>query len=333
MLKRVIYQAFSCLMFLLIYQQAQCQFTSQAIPIHGQYMLHPYTWNPAYAGHWRSPDFGVTYKGPFPDFGETRDMTIYMNGNFNQYKSGIGLLFQDTRFKRLGINFIQYRIAGSYRFKANFTENTRMLIGVNAGLVHYVNNTPPPSSINGQPIPQLVNERHFYPTYDLGFLLEFKKAYLAGALHHMNEPSFQFWSPGPVYDFRQEVFIALGFDWTYQDQMTFTPEVMIQQEERRTLMQVSLTANYRDIVFMTFGTRNTLDTLNYNGNDRARFDTDNLLVTVGTTINQQYLAAFSYKPKLNGITTPHYEFSLGYSIYPRRRETVGTATSFRSPSF
>lgn len=332
MFKRFFFSLLCCILLVGIYQQAYCQFSETSYPFNTHYYFNQYLYNPAFAGDNLQPVAALSFKETtvIPNQGISVD--FHASTHLSQYLSGVGFVFSlrtDTTYR--GYLSAQYRVGASYNFKYEFGEKSILKVGFTGNLLHYENNTDPTlfntQNVNYSPL----NERLLKASYDVGFLLNFPAARIAASVNHVNQPSFRFWDPYVSYRFRQELFLTASADWNIGDNLTLTPGLMLQQEERSFLTQFDLIANYQDFVFAGFAFRNgtdgdVSDTLN------RRNDTHKLRLTLATRILERYQITGSVDLPSNSVYKRHFEISIGI-FKPRSREIVDTETSFRSRPF
>jgi len=313
-----------------IYQQAQCQFSDTSYPFNTQYYFNQYLYNPAFAGENSQPAAALSYKETTARPRQGISVDFHTSAHLDKYLSGVGFVFSlrtDTTFR--GYLSAQYRFGASYNFNYKFSENSILKVGLTGNLLHYENNTDPtifnnPSGI----IYRRLNERLLKGSYDIGFLLKFPAARIAASLNHVNQANFMFWENFVTYRFRQEIFITASADWKFGENVTFTPGLMLQQEDRSFLSQFDLIVNYQDFVFAGFAFRNGsdgdfTDTLN------RRSDTHKLRLTLATRILERYQITGSVDLPTQSNYRRQFEISLAI-FKPRIRETMDVETSLRN---
>jgi len=278
------------------------------------------------------PVVSLSYKETTVIPNQGLSLDFHASTHMSQYLSGLGFVFSlrtDTTYR--GYLSAQYRFGGSYNFKYEFGENSILKVGFTGNLLHYENNTDPTLFNNQGIIYRPLNERILKASYDVGFLLNFPAARIAAAVNHVNQPSFKFWDPYVIYKFRQELFLTASADWKVGENITFTPGLMLQQEERSFLTQFDLIANYQDFVFAGFAFRRGTDG-DVTDSLSRRNETHKLRLTLATRILERYQVTGSVDLPSRSNYKRHFEISVAV-FKPRSRETMDTETSLRSRLF
>lgn len=119
--------------YILILLSLSFALNAQQVGMYNHYFYKPLFYNPAFAGTGSSAEAMMINRSQWADFNGAPQLNIFMvDGIIKEKKAGLGLtLVSDKRGinKRNGGNL-------SYSYRANFNEETYLLLGLSAGLVN-----------------------------------------------------------------------------------------------------------------------------------------------------------------------------------------------------
>jgi len=150
---------------------------------------------------------------------------------------------------------------------------------------------------------------------DAGLLLSLADFELGFAMHHNNEPQFQFSTrSSDIERFRREIFITASYNWAINDDFGLEPHFIIQQNtfRKNLLMQVSLLGNYQNMIYAGFAYVEDFDANRHPTSNYLTTEFHKIRLTVAGKVAQQYLIAASIDLPTNDAYKIQFETSIGY---------------------
>lgn len=308
----------SCLIGIVVFlllsitsKEVKAQFSGISYPYNTHYFFHKYPLNPAYIGEEGEANIGLGYKkanGYYQTAGNRA--FAYVHGKSEAMQGGgFGVLFNYMDANDRGIEHTQMSLGATATYNQSLMDLVDVKIGVTTSLLGYKNNRVPTSGQN----PQSTLERFAKINLDAGLLFALADFELGFAMHHNNEPEFQFYT-SDVNNFRREFYITAGYDWAINDEIGVEPHFILQSNTRDKdlLMQFTLMGKYEDTYFAGIGFITDVET---NRNPLSNYLTKEfhkLRLTGAAKFAEQFLVAASVDFATSEQYKMQFETSVGY---------------------
>jgi len=306
--------------------KVSAQFTRTSYPYFTQQFLHTFTINPAFVGDPDQPSVGLGYRAA-PRFGSTpgrrgpidsRSSFVYIKGVVPALNDGgVGLSFSSNS-DTYTIGNIEEEFYDRQFFlglSAAYTFNLADLIDLKGGAsVGYLrsktNNYFNATSITPN------NEQRQKLNIDIGIMIDIPFVRFGVAMHHNNQPEFDFYPGASKVRYQNEFFITIDGDIPIQDIVNIKPSIIAQMEQRDMLTQYTLMGEYNDMVFLGVSYSTALS-FNRNINTttgvmvRGAEQYHPLQFTLGGKV-ADFMFAGTYGLTSRQNTNALFEFSVGY---------------------
>jgi len=301
----------------IVSKEVQAQFSGISYPYNTHYFFHKYPLNPAYIGEEGEANIGLGYKkanGYYQTAGNRAFAYVHSKSEAMQ-GGGFGVLFNYMDANDRGVEHTQMSLGATATYNQNLMDLVDVKIGVTTSLLRYKNNRVPTTGSPTNPQnPQSTLERFAKINLDAGLLFALADLELGFAMHHNNEPEFQFFTSGRKDRFRREYFITAGYDWAVTDEIGIEPHFILQSntQDKDLLMQFSLMGKYDDTYFAGLSFITDVDV---NQNQHTQYLTKEfhkLRLTAAAKFAQQFLVAASVDLATNESYKMQFETSLGY---------------------
>jgi len=278
-------------------------------PFNTHYYFHKYPINPAYIGEEGEANMGIGYKkaNGFRQTAGNRAFA-YVHGKSDAMKGGgFGVLFNYMDANNPNYNYTQMSLGATATYNQSLMDLVDVKIGVTTSFLRFKSGQIPTGT------PTL--EKFAKLNLDAGVLFALADFELGVALHHNNEPQFQYSvRSSDIERFRREIFITANYNWAISDEFSIKPDLMIQQNSHRKnlLIQLSLLASYQDMFFAGFA---YVDDFDANRNPLSNYTTTEFhkfRVTGAAKLAGQFLIAASVDFATNDAYKMQFETSLGY---------------------
>jgi len=290
--------------------KVQAQFTGQSYPFNTHYFFHKYPVNPAYIGEEGEANFGLGYKkanGYFETAGNRA--FAYVHGKSDAMKGGgFGVLFNYMDANDRGVEHTQ--------MTQSLMDLVDVKIGVTTSLIRYRNNRAPTggSPTNpSNPLPTL--EKFAKINLDAGLLLALDELELGFAMHHNNEPEFQFFTSGGGQNrFSREFYITASYNLDISEEFSVEPHLIVQSNtlHKDLLMQFTMLGNFDDSFFAGLGYVRDFDVNRNPNTNYLTKEFHKLRVTAAAKFAKQFLLAASLDFATSDPYKMQFETSIGY---------------------
>jgi len=306
-------------------KEIQAQSSSISYPFNTHYFFHKYPINPAYIGEEGEANIGLGYKkaSGYPETAGNR-MFAYVHGKSEAMKGGgFGVLFNymDADFRQ--IKHTQLSLGATATYNQTLMDLVDLKIGITSSFLRYRNDNVPVNAGT------TVNIPFAKFNLDAGVLLTLDDFELGVALHHNNQPNFQFFTsttnPNPIQNpnssncsgpncFYREFYITANYYLSINDEFGIEPHMIIQQNvrDKDLLGQISILADYQDMYFVGISYlqqfdayRNRLSPTDFNEFHKLR-------LTGAAKFAEQFLLAASLDFATNERYKMQFETSIGY---------------------
>jgi len=299
-------------------KETQAQFRAISYPFNTHYFLHKYPINPAYIGEEGEPNVGLAYKKANGFFETAGNRAFgYVHGKSEAMKGGgFGVLYNYMDANAQGIKHTQMSLGATATYNQNLMDLVDVKIGVTTSFLRYRNNRQPNTGGPTNPQnPQATLERFAKINLDAGVLLALADFELGVAMHHNNQPQFEFYTTGGgLNSFNREIFITASYDFSINDDIGIAPHLIIQQNshEKDLLVQTTLLADYQDMIFGGFSYIVDFDTRQNPNTNYTTREFHKIRLTAAGKLAEQFLVAASLDFATQENYKMQFETSLAY---------------------
>ncbi len=302
------------ILFNIASSKVQAQFTERSYPFNTHYFFHMYPINPAYIGVDGEANVGLAYKKANGFFQTAGNRAFaYVHGKSEALQGGgFGVLFNYMDANLQGIEHTQMSLGASATYNQNLMDLVDVKIGITTSFLRYTNNRV----ITTAPGSQSTIQRFAKLNLDAGLLLALADFELGFAMHHNNEPQFQFFTMGPQSQFNREFYITASYNWAINDDFSIEPQIIAQQNSRDQdlLFQATILAGFQDMVFAGFSLLGDFDTRRNQLSPYTTREFHKIRLTAAGKFAEQFLIAASVDfPTIDNFNrNVQFEASLGY---------------------
>jgi len=278
-------------------------------PFNTHYYFHKYPINPAYIGEEGEANIGLGYKkaNGFSRVSGNRAFA-YVHGKSDIMQGGgFGVLFNYMDATNPNFKYSQMSLGATATYNQTLMDLVDVKIGVTTSFIRFKSGRIPTGT------PTL--EKFAKLNLDAGILFSLADLELGFALHHNNEPQFQFSTRSTdIERFRREIYITASYDWAISEDFGIEPHLIVQQNTQRKdlLMQISLLANYQDMVYAGFAYIRDFDTNRHPTSSYTTTEFHKIRLTAAGKLAEQFLIAASVDLATNERYKMQFETSLGY---------------------
>jgi len=226
--------------------EAFSQFSRTSYPYFTQHFIHAFSINPAFVGDPNQPSIGAAYRGaPRRNVTTGNSGFVYVKGMVPALNDGgIGLTFSynNDEFRETYDRQMHLGLTAAYTF--NLADLIELKGGVAVGLLRSNSN-----NFFGRSPGLANNERKQKLNVDIGIMIDIPYAKIGVAMHHNNQPEFDFYQNISPTRFQNELFFTIDGDIPIQDIISIKPSIIAQMESRDMLTQYTLMGEYDDMVF------------------------------------------------------------------------------------
>jgi len=303
------------LMVVAITFEVEAQFTGQSYPFNTHYFFHKYPVNPAYIGEEGEANFGLGYKkaNGYLETAGNRAFA-YVHGKSDAMKGGgFGFLFNYMDANGRGIEHTQMTLGGTATYNQSLMDLVDLKIGVTTSFLRYKNNQIPTVGSPTNPTNPTL-QKFAKINLDAGLLLALADLELGFAMHHNNEPKFQFYTNSRQNTFHREYFITADYDLEISDEFSIQPHLIVQSNTRDKdlLMQITVMGSYNDTYFAGIGYIKDFDVNPIPGTHYPDKEFHNLRLTAAAKFAEQFLVAASLDFATDERYKMQFETSIGY---------------------
>lgn len=307
-----VYIAISCVYAGFFSTDAFAQFTRTSYPFFTQHFIHPFSVNPAFVGDESNPSVGLAFKTS-PRYRVTNGTSgfVYAKGKVQALNDGgIGVTFSYNNDEFLETYDRQMHLGLTAAYTFNLADLIELKGGISLGMLRSKSN----NFFGANPgLPN--NERKQKLNVDIGVMIDIPYVKIGIAMHHNNQPKFDFYQFAPAINYQNEFFITFDGDIPVQDIFKIKPSIIAQMEREDMLTQFTLMGEYDELIFLGVSYAKELD-FNSKRNTTGFVGIDEyhpLRFTLGGKVAGFMLAGtYGLTDRDNGKAL--FEFSLGYFI-------------------
>lgn len=275
---------------------------AQQLPQYTQWSANQFAMNPAHAGIKPCIDIHTLYRAQWVGFeGAPNSGFLTLSAplktkraRYLSARQGIGMRFETDQIGQFNSNRINVAYAGHF----NFSRDTRLSLGVFAGIIQM--GYDPSKTVTIQPDPTVTQEASFIaPDASFGAWWNGENYYFGLVIQNLIP--YQWTDLGTASKYRLHASLNAGYRMKINDRFTFLPAVLLKIPPRGPLaMDLQAMVDYNNAFNFGLGYRNT----------------DAILAYIGFKINQRFSVQYSIDLTLsalrNGSSNTH-ELSLSFS--------------------
>lgn len=281
---------------------------AQQMPQYTQWMSHQFALNPAHAGIKKCIDLQTLYRAQWIGLdgaprGGFVTASIPLNSKRRKYLSarqGMGVKFENDRIGQIGMNRFNMAYAGHF----NFSKNTRLSLGVYAGILQFGFDPSTATTISADPA-VLKDASVVSPDASFGAWWNGLNYYFGFTLNQLI-PSR--WPMGNTAKQRIHTMFNAGYRFNVSDNLTLIPGAIVKIPFTGPMVfDINLNLDIQNKVNIGLGFRRQ----------------DALIAMVGLKIKEQFTIQYSYDytiSSLRNVSSNTHEISIGFiTCKPDRR--------------
>jgi len=292
--------------------EASAQFTRTSYPYFTQHFLHPFTVNPAFVGDPSKPSVGLGFRSA-PRYRNINSSSgfAYVRGAvpaLNDGGIGVTFSFNNDEFLETYDRQMHLGLTAAYTF--NLADLVELKGGISMGFLKSNSN-----NFFGMNPGLMNNERKQKLNVDIGVMIEIPYVKIGLAMHHNNQPKFDFYQFATPITYQNELFITIDGDIPIKDIISIKPSLIAQMEREDMLAQFTLMAEYDNMAFLAISYSKDLDfNSSRNTSGFAAIDEYHpLRLTLGGKVARFMLAGTYGVPNVDNRNAL-FELSLGYFL-------------------
>lgn len=292
--------------------EASAQFTRTSYPFFTQHFIHPFSVNPAFVGDASHPSVGLAFRTA-PRYRITNGTSgfVYAKGVVPALNDGgIGVTFSYNNDEFLETYDRQMHLGLTAAYTFNLADLIELKGGISVGMLRSNSN-----NFFGQNPGLPNNERKQKLNVDIGVMIDIPYVKIGIAMHHNNQPKFDFYQFAPSINYQNELFFTVDGNIPIQEIFKIKPSIIAQMEREDMLTQFTLMGEYDDMVFLGISYAKELD-FNSDRNVSGFVGIDEyhpLRFTLGGKV-ARFMLAGTYGLADVDNRNALFEFSLGYFL-------------------
>ena len=195
---------------------------TQQDPIFTQYQFNTQTYNPAYAGTWKSLGFLVLGRNQWTGMeGAPQTYTFSLQTNTKNDKVGLGInLIND----KIGLEN-RFGLFGDYSYGLKINAFSILRLGVKFGVSNYRNDLSAYNQYPGQQDPTLMGdiENHYLPNFGVGAFMYAEKYYIGFSIPKILENSIEDENSSLYQTEVRQFYLMGGYVANFSESVQFKP--------------------------------------------------------------------------------------------------------------
>ncbi len=215
---------------------------AQQDPMFTQYHFNTQTYNPAYAGTWKSLGFMVLGRHQWTGIdGAPETYTFSVQSNTKNDKVGLGLNFISDK---VGMEK-RHSLFGDYSYGLKIDENSMLRLGVKFGVSNYRNNLSDYQQYPGEQDPTLIGdiENHYMPNFGVGAYWFSENFFLGFSIPKILENSVDDSNSNLNQTEIRQYYLSGGYVFDFSESFQFKPTFLTKATVGSPI-QFDITANF-----------------------------------------------------------------------------------------